>query len=105
MVGGFASACPTGFPLSSMQGAHSQRSMPSLCAQAMAFAAIGVILFAPRADQAYSMVLGFTIGTSIGAIFAAVVAFAVLPNTETFGAFSIALGLVLVPAGAGVAQS
>ena len=74
-------------------------------AQAMAFAAIGVILFAPRADQAYSMVLGFTIGTSIGAIFAAVVVYAVLPNIETFGAFSIALGLVLVPAGAGVAQS
>ena len=71
----------------------------------MAFAAIGVIIFAPRADQAYSMVLGFTIGTSIGAIFAAVVAFAVLPNIETFGAFSIVLGLVLVPAGAGVAQS
>ena len=74
-------------------------------AQAMAFAAIGVILFAPRADQAYSTALGFTIGTSIGAIFAAVVAFAVLPNVETFGTFSIALGLVLVPAGAGMAQS
>ena len=71
----------------------------------MAFAAIGVILFAPRVDHAYSMVLGFTIGTSIGAIFAAVVAFAVLPTIETFGAFSIALGLVLVPAGVGVAQS
>jgi uncharacterized membrane protein YccC len=49
--------------------------------------------------------LGFTIGSGISAIFAAVVAFAVLTNNETFGAFSIALALVLVSAGAGMAQS
>jgi len=74
-------------------------------AQAMAFAAIGVILFAPRADQAYGVALRFTIGTSIGAILAAITAFAVLPKFETFSALAIAIGVVLVPAGAGVAQS
>ena len=74
-------------------------------AQAMAFAAIGVILVAPRADQAYGVALGFTIGTSIGAILAAIIAFAVLPKFETFAALAIAIGVVLVPAGAGVALS
>jgi uncharacterized membrane protein YccC len=73
-------------------------------AQAITFAAVGVILFAPRADQAYATAVGFTIGTSLTAIFAATIAFAVLPNRETFPAFSLAIGLVLVPAGAGVAQ-
>jgi uncharacterized membrane protein YccC len=71
----------------------------------MAFAAIGVILFAPRADQAYGVALGFTIGTSIAAILAAIIAFAVLPESETFAALAIAIGVVLVPAGAGIAQS
>jgi uncharacterized membrane protein YccC len=73
-------------------------------AQAIMFAAIAVILFAPRADQAYAAVKGFMIGTTLTAVFAAVIAFAVLPNRETFPAFSLAIGLVLVPAGAGVAQ-
>jgi uncharacterized membrane protein YccC len=73
-------------------------------AQAIMFAAIVVILFAPRADQAYAAAMGFMIGTSFAAVFAAVIAFAVLPNKETFAAFSLAIGLVLVPAGAGVAQ-
>jgi uncharacterized membrane protein YccC len=73
-------------------------------AGAITFAAIGVILFAPRADQAYATVIGFMIGTSLTAAFAAIIAFAVLPNTETFAAFSLAIGLVLVPAGAGMAQ-
>ena len=44
------------------------------------------------------------VGTGLTAIFAAVIAFAILPNTETFAAFSLAIGLVLVPAGAGMAQ-
>jgi uncharacterized membrane protein YccC len=73
-------------------------------AGAITFAAIGVILFAPRADQAYATAIGFMIGTSLTAAFAAIIAFAVLPNTETFAAFSLAIGLVLVPAGAGMAQ-
>jgi uncharacterized membrane protein YccC len=73
-------------------------------ASAMTFAAIGVILFAPRADQAYATAMGFMVGTSLAAAFAAIIAFAVLPNSETFASFSIAIGLVLVPAGAGMTQ-
>jgi uncharacterized membrane protein YccC len=73
-------------------------------AGAITFAAIGVILFAPRADQAYATAMGFMVGTGLTAAFAAIIAFAVLPNTETFAAFSLAIGLVLVPAGAGLAQ-
>jgi uncharacterized membrane protein YccC len=73
-------------------------------AGAITFAAIGVILFAPRADQAYATVIGFMIGTSLTAAFAATIAFAVLPNSESFAAFSLAIGIVLVPAGALMAQ-
>ncbi len=75
-------------------------------AGAITFAAIGVILFAPRADQAYATAIGFMIGTALTAAFAAIIAFAVLPEleTETFFAFSLAIGLILVPAGAGMAQ-
>ncbi len=73
-------------------------------ARAITFAAIGVILLAPRADQAYAAAVSLMVGTGLTAIFAAIIGFAVLPNTETFVAFSLAIGLVLVPAGAGVAQ-
>src|SRR5207248_6034437 len=73
-------------------------------AGAITFAAITVILLAPRADQAYAAAISFTVGTSLSAIWAAIIAFAVLPNSETFAAFSLAIGLVLVPAGAGLAQ-
>jgi uncharacterized membrane protein YccC len=75
-------------------------------AVAITFAAITVILFAPRADQAYATAISFTVGTFLAAVFAAVVGFAVLPGlkTETFAALSIVLGLYLVPGGALVAQ-
>ena len=73
-------------------------------ARAITFAAIGVILLAPRADQAYAAAMSLMVGTGLTAAFAAIIGFAVLPNTETFAAFSLAIGLVLVPAGAGVAQ-
>lgn len=66
---------------------------------------IGVIILAPRADQAYAAAMSFVVGTGLTAIFAAIIGFAVLPLTETFVGFSLAIGLVLVPAGAGVAQS
>jgi uncharacterized membrane protein YccC len=68
------------------------------------FVAIGVILFAPRADQAYAAVMSFMAGIGLAAAFAAIIAFAVLPGLESFAAFSFAIGIVLVPAGAGVAQ-
>jgi uncharacterized membrane protein YccC len=75
-------------------------------AGAITFAAIGVILFAPRADQAYATAIGFMIGTGLTAALAAIIAFAVLPGLtrETFATLSLAIGLVLVPAGAGMAQ-
>jgi uncharacterized membrane protein YccC len=74
-------------------------------AGAMTFAAIGVILLAPRADQAYAAAVGFLAGTGLTAAFAAIIAFAVLPNRETFAGLGLAIGLVLVPAGAGLALS
>ncbi len=73
-------------------------------ASAITFAAIGVILFSPRADQAYATVMSFMVGTGLTAAFAAIVKFAVLPGLTTFAGFSIAIGLVLVPAGALMAQ-
>jgi uncharacterized membrane protein YccC len=74
-------------------------------ARAITFVVIGVIILAPRADQAYAAAMSFMVGTGLTAIFAAIIAFAILPNTATFAAFSLAIGLVLIPAGAGVAQS
>jgi uncharacterized membrane protein YccC len=73
-------------------------------AGAITFAAVTVILLAPRADQAYAAAMSFMVGTGLSAILAAIIAFAVLPNLETYAAFSLAIGLVLVPAGAGMAQ-
>ena len=68
-------------------------------AGAIAFATIGVIFFAPRADQAYTIVKSYLIGVCLAAAIAAIVNFAVLPALTGFTEFSIALGLVLVPAG------
>jgi uncharacterized membrane protein YccC len=69
-------------------------------AQALVFAAIAVILFSPRADQAYSTTISFMIGACLAAAFAAFIKFAVLPGLTTFGDLSLAIGLVLVPVGA-----
>jgi uncharacterized membrane protein YccC len=74
-------------------------------AGAITFATIGTILFAPRGDQAYPAAMSFTIGIFLTAALAAIIGFALLPAVTTFVAFSLAIGLVLVPAGAGVAQS
>ncbi len=73
-------------------------------AAAITWAAIIVILFAPRADQAYATAMSFMIGISLTTAFAAIVNFAVLPGLQTFAGFSMAIGLVLVPAGALMAQ-
>ncbi len=73
-------------------------------ATAITFAAIGVILFSPRADQAYATAMGFMVGTGLTAALAAIVKFAVLPGLASFTGFSLAIGLVLVPAGALMAQ-
>jgi uncharacterized membrane protein YccC len=72
---------------------------------AITFAAIGTLLLAPRGEQAYPAAMSFTIGTFLTAALAAIIGFAVLPKLTSFIGFSLAIGLVLVPAGAGVAQS
>jgi uncharacterized membrane protein YccC len=68
-------------------------------AQAIVFAAIAVIVFSPKADQAYTTTMSFMTGTSLAAALAAIVKFAVLPGLTTFAGFTLAMGLVLVPAG------
>jgi uncharacterized membrane protein YccC len=73
-------------------------------ASAITFTAIGVLLFAPRADEAYATTMRFMVGVGAAAVCAAIVAFAALPNVESFAGFSIVMGLLLVPAGALVAQ-
>src|SRR5262249_46832714 len=69
-------------------------------ADAIIFAAIVAILFAPRADQAYAAAIGFLIGSILMVAVAAIVKFAVLPNVETFVGFGLIAGVVLVPVGA-----
>ena len=73
-------------------------------ATTITFAAIAVILLAPRADQASAAAMDFAAGTVLGTIFSAIIAFAVLPGLETFEAFSLAIGLYLVPGGALMTQ-
>ena len=73
-------------------------------AQAITFAAIGVILFAPQADQAYASAAGWALGTVLSAVFAAIMVLAVLPGSETFTAFAIAMALYFIPNGALAAQ-
>jgi uncharacterized membrane protein YccC len=68
-------------------------------AQALTFAAVTVILFSPQAERAYTVALGFLIGTLVGAVAAAIIAYAILPMLDSYFAFSLAIGLVLVPAG------
>jgi uncharacterized membrane protein YccC len=46
----------------------------------------------------------FVIGYVLATLFTALIAFAVLPGLETFEAFSLAIGLYLVPVGALMAQ-
>ena len=76
-------------------------------ASAISFAAIIVILLAPRADQAYATGIAFLLGTLLNVVLAATIAFAALPGSgaETFAAFSLVIGLCLVPIGALLAQA
>src|SRR5229473_6131503 len=68
-------------------------------AQAIVFAAIAVIVFSPKADQAYATTMSFMMGTSLSVALAGIVKFAVLPGLTTFAGFALAIGLVLVPTG------
>ncbi|MGH6848350.1 MAG: FUSC family protein, partial [Methylocella sp.] len=71
---------------------------------AITFTAIGVLLLGPQADRAYAAALRLMIGCIFATVFAAIIAFAVLPGLEGFEAFSLALGLYLIPVGALMAQ-
>ncbi|MGH6846594.1 MAG: FUSC family protein, partial [Methylocella sp.] len=63
-----------------------------------------VLLLGPLAERAYAATMGFTIGIFLATVFTAIIAFAVLPGLETFEAFSLAIGLYLIPVGALMAQ-
>ena len=73
-------------------------------ALAITFVVIGVLLFTPRADQAYAGAMSFAVGSGLAAALAVLINFAVLPGLETFIAFAFVFGLVLVPAGALMTQ-
>jgi uncharacterized membrane protein YccC len=73
-------------------------------ATAITWAAISVILFAPRAGEAYAQAVNFATGTALAAVCAAALAFAVLPNVQSFAGFSIVMALYLIPVGALMAQ-
>ncbi len=68
-------------------------------ANAVTFAAIIVILFSARAEQAYGIAIGFIIGSLLDVALVATLLFAVLPNVESFAGFSLIIGFVLVPLG------
>jgi uncharacterized membrane protein YccC len=69
-------------------------------AVALVWAATVAVLYSPQADQAYATASGYTVGTVLATPFAAILAFAVLPQLETFAGFAMAVGLYLIPAGA-----
>jgi uncharacterized membrane protein YccC len=69
-------------------------------ALAVTWSAIFVITFSPTADRAYANAKSRLLGVSLAAALAAIVKFAVLPGSETFAGLAIAIGLVLIPAGA-----
>ncbi len=71
---------------------------------AITFAAIVVLLLAPLAERAYAAAMRFMIGLALATGCTSIIAFAVLPGLETFEAFSLGIGLYLIPAGALVAQ-
>jgi uncharacterized membrane protein YccC len=59
-----------------------------------------VVLFGPRADEAYTGVIRFLLGTGLAVVFAALVKFAVLPQLGSFVGLSVALSCYLIPVGA-----
>jgi uncharacterized membrane protein YccC len=69
-------------------------------ALAVTWSAIFVISFSPTADQAYANARSRLLGIGLAVALAAIVKFAVLPGSQTFVGLGIAVGLVLIPAGA-----
>jgi uncharacterized membrane protein YccC len=72
---------------------------------AIVFAAILLLLLAPRGDLAYRAGIALALGAAGAIACAAGVKFALLPALASFPAFCFALGLVLVPVGFVMAQS
>jgi uncharacterized membrane protein YccC len=65
------------------------------------FTAVGVILFSPRADAAYSSVVEYALGTVVAGGLAAILLLAVLPSLHGgYPSLALALGGVLLPLGA-----
>lgn len=71
---------------------------------AVTFGSIAVLLLTPRVDLTPAQAASFSIGAALAAPTAAFVAFAVLPNLETFPAFCLAIGLYYIPVGFLVGQ-
>lgn len=65
------------------------------------FTAVGVILFSPRADAAYSTVVEYAVGTAAAGALAAILKLAILPGIHGgFPGLALVLGCVLLPLGA-----
>lgn len=71
---------------------------------AVTFGSIAVLLLTPRIDLTPAQAASFSIGSALAAPTAALIAFAVLPNLETFPAFCLAIGLYYIPVGFAVGQ-
>jgi uncharacterized membrane protein YccC len=69
-------------------------------ASAATWSAIFIITLAPRGNRAYGDAKNRLLGIGLAAALAAIVKFAVLPALDTFVGLGIAIGLVLMPAGA-----
>lgn len=66
----------------------------------MTWAAITVILFGPRGENASAAALSFLAGTGVAAVLAAIANFAVLPQVHSFTALALVLSCYLIPVGA-----
>lgn len=71
---------------------------------AVTFGSIAILLLTPRVDLTPAQAASFSIGSALAAPTAAFIAFAVLPNLETFPAFCLAIGLYYIPVGFAVGQ-
>jgi uncharacterized membrane protein YccC len=69
-------------------------------AESIILVVLVVVLFAPFGDQAYAVSTTFVVGVAVACVFAAIIKFAALPGVDSFAAFSIIIGLYLVPIGA-----
>jgi uncharacterized membrane protein YccC len=74
-------------------------------AQAIVFVAIILLLLSPRGEQAYAAAMALTLGIAANIFLTAMIKFAVLPAFDSFPAFCLGIGLLLIPAGFGLAHS